>query len=111
MATGVVAVPHTPPRLMRPGFVRAAWMTIAAAALAFGGVVLVRAVQDLDLFKGSPIVTMILILAPLGFLVGIGGFDYWARYIAGSPTRPDDHADHGARSWKDYFRVNTDHKV
>src|SRR5207245_3444035 len=52
-----------------------------------------------------------LVCAPIGFLAGIGTFDYWARYAIGSPTRPDDHSGHGARSWRDYFRVNTDHKV
>ena len=31
----------------------------------------------------------------------------WAR----GRTVVDDHADHGAHSWKDYFKVNTDHKV
>ena len=31
--------------------------------------------------------------------------------MIGSPTEPEDHSSHGARSWKDYFRVNTDHKV
>ena len=48
---------------------------------------------------------------PLGFLVGLGGFDYWAYYASGRPTRPEDHSGHGARSWRDYFRINTDHKV
>ncbi|MCL4287036.1 MAG: cbb3-type cytochrome c oxidase subunit I, partial [Thermoleophilia bacterium] len=24
---------------------------------------------------------------------------------------PEDHSQHGARSWKDYFKFNTDHKV
>ena len=24
---------------------------------------------------------------------------------------PEDHSGHGARSWRDYFRINTDHKV
>jgi cytochrome c oxidase subunit I len=52
-----------------------------------------------------------LVVVPLGFLVGIGGFDYWAYWISGRPTRPEDHSGHGARTWKDYFRVNTDHKV
>jgi cytochrome c oxidase subunit 1 len=52
-----------------------------------------------------------LVLVPLAFLVAIGGFDYWAYWISGRPTRPEDHSGHGARSWKDYFRVNTDHKV
>ena len=49
--------------------------------------------------------------APIGFLAGIGSFDYWLHYIAGRPTRPEDHSGHGARTWRDYFRVNTDHKV
>ena len=29
----------------------------------------------------------------------------------GKPTVPEDHSDHGADSWRDYFRFNTDHKV
>src|SRR5207247_1959592 len=45
------------------------------------------------------------------FLARIGSFDYSARYLIGSPTRPEDHSGHGAHSWRDYFRVNTDHKV
>ncbi len=31
--------------------------------------------------------------------------------MIGSPTRLEDHSAHGARSWRDYLRVNTDHKV
>jgi cytochrome c oxidase subunit 1 len=57
------------------------------------------------------LVTAWLVVVPLAFLVAIGGFDYWAYWISGRPTRPEDHSGHGARSWRDYFRVNTDHKV
>ena len=35
----------------------------------------------------------------------------WFYWAIGRPTRPEDHSSHGAHSWKDYFRVNTDHKV
>ena len=52
-----------------------------------------------------------LTMGPVGFLLGIGAFDYWLYWISGRPTLPDDHANHGAYSWKDYFKVNTDHKV
>ena len=52
-----------------------------------------------------------MIAAPLFFLVGFGAFDYWFYWAAGSPTRPEDHSGHGAHSWRDYFKVNTDHKV
>ncbi|TMK93700.1 MAG: cytochrome c oxidase subunit I [Actinobacteria bacterium] len=63
------------------------------------------------IWKGSIITTVELTSVPIGFLAGIGAFDYWARYFSGAPTVPEDHSGHGARSWRDYFRVNTDHKV
>src|SRR5918999_2300244 len=59
----------------------------------------------------QPLITVWTVLVPLAFLVAIGGFDYWAYWISGRPTRPEDHSGHGARRWQDYFRVNTDHKV
>ena len=56
-------------------------------------------------------VVAFLTTAPVGFLAGIGAFDYWIYYISGRPTRAEDHSGHGAYSWRDYFKVNTDHKV
>ncbi len=58
-----------------------------------------------------PLVTVATVTFPIGFLIGIGAFDYWAYYVSGRPTRPEDHSGHGARRWQDYFRPNTDHKV
>src|SRR6266550_2350204 len=81
-------------RLTAPGWLRVLWL----------------AHWD-PLWKGSVLVTIELVTVPLSFLVGIGGFDYWAHYASGRPTRPEDHSGHGANSWRDYFRVNTDHKV
>src|SRR5438876_11203420 len=63
------------------------------------------------IWDGQVITTVELTAVPFGFLAGIGGFDYWVRYAIGSPTRPEDHSGHGAYSWRDYFRINTDHKV
>jgi cytochrome c oxidase subunit 1 len=57
------------------------------------------------------LITVWTVVVPLAFLAALGGFDYWAYWISGRPTRPEDHSGHGARSWRDYFRVNTDHKV
>jgi cytochrome c oxidase subunit I len=73
-------------RLMAPGWIRAAWMTLAGAAFAFALVVGVRAIQGVHLFNGDAIVTVILLAAPLAFLVGIGGFDYWARWTTSAST-------------------------
>ncbi|MEX2252865.1 MAG: cytochrome c oxidase subunit I [Thermoleophilaceae bacterium] len=95
-----------------PGWYRAALSLPVGFALAFGIVVGVRALYGYDpLIDGDAITTVSLISMPLAFLVGIGCFDYWFRWASGAPTVPEDHSGHGARGWKDYFRVNTDHKV
>ena len=52
-----------------------------------------------------------MVTAPIGFLLGLGTFDYWLYWVSGRATLVDDHANHGAYRWTDYFKVNTDHKV
>src|SRR2546427_8303857 len=102
-------------RVRAPGSCRASVMMALGVALATGLTWLVRMSTGHTTFhhyiSGDAILTVSLIAVPLAFLVGIGGFDYWFYWAAGRPTRPEDHSGHGARSWKDYFRVNTDHKV
>src|SRR5919204_138361 len=101
--------------LRRPGWYRGALGAILGGAFGFGLVVALRAISGLDVFQteqtGYPQVVVPAITAPLGFLLGFGCFDYWLRWAAGAPTVPEDHSGHGAHSWRDYFRVNTDHKV
>src|SRR5688572_21747341 len=99
-------------RWTAPGWYRALLGTVIAAAFALGLVVLARELYGYQpLMDWDAIVTVMLISAPLGFLVGIGCFDYWFYWAAGRPTRPEDHSGHGAHTWRDYFKVNTDHKV
>src|SRR5580765_4099743 len=99
-------------RLTAPGWLRVLWVTPIGFGLGIGLPVLIRWLAHWDpLWKGSVLVTIELVTTPLAFLVGIGGFDYWAHYASGRPTRPEDHSGHGAHSWRDYFRPNTDHKV
>src|SRR3954471_19614354 len=101
--------------IKRPGWTRGILGAIAFGAFGFGLVVALRAISGLPIYQteqtGYPHVVVPAILAPLGFLAGFGCFDYWLRWAIGMPTIPDDHSQHGARSWKDYFRFNTDHKV
>ncbi len=99
--------------LTGPGWLRALWMTPLFAAFGFGLVVLLRWVGGYDPLLDAEVLVAVSALtsAPVGFLAGLGAFDYWIYYFGGRPTRPEDHSSHGARSWKDYFRVNTDHKV
>src|SRR6201987_1099336 len=60
---------------------------------------------------GHAITIVALLAVPIFFMFGIGTADYWLYWAIGNPTRPEDHSGHGAYSWRDYFRVNTDHKV
>src|SRR2546427_11839993 len=100
-------------RLLYPGFLRAAWMTPLFFGLGSAIVVLCRWWGGWHPIWFGEIIVLVgaLIAAPIGFLAGIGAFDYWVRYSIGAPTEPEDHSGHGAYSWRDYFRVNTDHKV
>ncbi len=106
-----------PPRrrhwLLAAGWLRSFWMTGFFFLLGMGIVVGLRALGGYDPALDWEVVIVVgaLTMAPLGFLSGIGAFDYWVSYAIGRPTRPEDHSSHGAYSWKDYFRVNTDHKV
>src|SRR4051812_9078898 len=81
-------------KMFAPGLLRAAWMTVFMGAFGFGLVVGIRALYGFPLFDTDPIVTVILLSAPLGFLVGVGGFDYWWNYMRGKPTAPEDHSGH-----------------
>ncbi|HEV7176026.1 MAG TPA: cytochrome c oxidase subunit I, partial [Solirubrobacteraceae bacterium] len=99
-------------KLRAPGWYRAALFDVLGFALAFGLTVLIRwLMHEHPIIDGDAITLVSLISIPLFFLVGLGAFDYWFYWAAGRPTRPEDHSGHGAYSWRDYFRVNTDHKV
>jgi cytochrome c oxidase subunit 1 len=104
-----------PPRhwALTAGWVRSAWVTGLFFVLGMGIVVGLRKLAGWEPYLEWDVVITVaaLTMAPLGFLAGLGTFDYWVYYALGRPTRPEDHSSHGAYSWKDYFRVNTDHKV
>jgi cytochrome c oxidase subunit 1 len=97
------------------GWTRGAIGFVVGSAFGFGLVVALRAISGLEIFNteqtGYPHLIAAMITGPLGFLIGFGCFDYWFRWAAGKPTIPEDHSQHGAHSWKDYFYFNTDHKV
>jgi cytochrome c oxidase subunit I len=100
-----------PQVVRRPGLARGGVMTLVGIAFSFGLSCLTRSLYHLDTIDGDSIVRIAMLAAPMFFLVGLGAFDYWFYWASGRPTRPEDHSAHGAKSWKDYFRINTDHKV
>ena len=101
-----------PVALRAPGWWRALEFTILGVAFSYAVTIGLRALFGYEpLLDGEAVLAVALLTTPLFFLVGIGCFDYWFYWAAGRPTRPEDHSSHGAHSWKDYFRVNTDHKV
>src|SRR6476619_4095157 len=103
-------------RLRAPGFLRAGLGLVLGALLCAAIVIGVREAYGYPTFHDggltvatqNAILMLSLLIAPLGFLIGLGAFDYWFSWASGRPTRPEDHSGHGARSWRDYLRVNTD---
>ncbi|HUE06366.1 MAG TPA: hypothetical protein VMP41_02985, partial [Acidimicrobiales bacterium] len=101
-----------PPKLRAPGWYRAALCEVLGLGFAFGITALIRWLQHIHpVISGDAVTTVALFTVPLAFLLGIGTCDYWLYWASGRRTRPEDHSGHGAHSWRDYFRVNTDHKV
>ncbi len=102
-------------KLRAPGLYRAGLGFLLGIAFATAITWLVRMATGHATFHhylaGDAILTVSLLASPIFFLVGLGGFDYWFYWAAGKPTRAEDHSSHGAYSWRDYFRINTDHKV
>src|SRR5438270_2903016 len=101
-----------PAKLRAPGWYRAALFDVLGSGFAFGLTVLIRTLMhEHPVVDGHAITVVALIAVPLFFMVGLGTADYWFYWAAGRPTRAEDHSSHGAHTWRDYFRVNTDHKV
>src|ERR671936_2722510 len=99
-------------RWTRGGWLRVLWAAPLSFGIATGIVYGSRYGLGVHPYwKLQPLIAVWTIIVPLGFLVALGGFDYWFYWASGRATRPEDHSGHGARSWRDYFRVNTDHKV
>ena len=72
-----------------PGWLRVLWVTPIFIGIGFALPGLIRWLADWQpIWKGQVILTVQLVTVPLGFLVGIGGFDYWAYYAAGGRRGP-----------------------
>ena len=99
-------------KLRAPGLYRGFAYLLLGVLFSAGVSIGIRAAYSYDpLVDSESILQISMIAAPLFFLVGIGAFDYWFYWASGKPTVADDHSSHGAKSWRDYFKVNTDHKV
>ena len=103
---------HTDYRSIRHWWIRAAWCSAAGVLVGLLLPFFLRWVFGLDpLWNEQVYVTTTSLFSVIGFLIGIGCFDWWGRWMVGKHVDYEDHSFHGASSWRDYFRVNTDHKV
>jgi cytochrome c oxidase subunit 1 len=101
---------------LRPNLARCIWVTPLVSGLFMTLALVVRHVFDMNPVwdpTSSPQQFLVIgyLSALLGFMIGIGAFSTWWPWMIGAPTRPEDHSQHGAYSWRDYFKFNTDHKV
>ncbi|MGH2952152.1 MAG: cytochrome c oxidase subunit I, partial [Solirubrobacterales bacterium] len=78
--------------LRGPGLGRGALGFLVGCGFGLGLVVALRAISGLEIFQtedtGYPHLIVPAITGPLGFLAGLGAFDYWLRWAAGRPTVP-----------------------
>ena len=84
---------HAPPprptgihRFTAPGWWRALWTTPLVGFAGLGLTCLIRWAAHWDpIWYSVPLVTVATVTFPIGFLIGIGAFDYWAYYVSGTP--------------------------
>ena len=97
---------------LRPNLARCLWVTPFVSLIFMSLTLFIRHwVGMTPIFDSQQMLTVGYIAGVFGFLIGIGAFDTWFPWMIGAATRPEDHSQHGAYSWRDYFRFNTDHKV
>lgn len=93
-------------------WIRAFYGTVGAVLFSFLLVFLLRAAFGFEpLWDGAVYGGVAGLLGGIGFLWGIGCFDFWLGWAKGADISHEDHSFHGVSNWKQYFRLNTDHKV
>ena len=93
-------------------WIRAFYGTVGAVLFSFLLVFLLRAAFGFEpLWDGGVYGGVAGLLGGIGFLWGIGCFDFWLGWAKGADISHEDHSFHGVSNWKQYFRLNTDHKV
>jgi cytochrome c oxidase subunit 1 len=103
---------HVDPRPLSYWWKRAALWSAGSFLFSFALIWFMRTVFGMDpLWVSQVYVTAAASLTSIGFLIGIGCFDWWWQWMTGRRVDGEDHSMHGAHSWRDYFKVNTDHKV
>ncbi len=97
---------------LRPNLARCLWVAPLTALIVMCLTLALRHLFGMTpIFDSEQMITVGYLGGVIGFLIGIGAFDTWFPWMLGAAERPDDHSAHGARSWRDYFRFNTDHMV
>ena len=101
------------PLLLGPGWIRAAWMFCLFGAIGFALVVVFRWWGGWHPILDMSDITLVSLLVARAArvprrprrlrLLGV--------LRARLADAPEDHSGHGRAAWRDYFRVNTDHKV
>jgi cytochrome c oxidase subunit I len=103
---------HQDPRPVSYWWIRAAYGTVAGILFSFLLVFLLRAIFGFEpLWDGAVYGGVAGLIGGIGFLWGIGCFDFWLHWAKGGDISHEDHSFHGVTNWKQYFRLNTDHKV
>ncbi len=111
-APGGGHVHHVDPRPLSYWWGRAVYGAVAGVLFAFLLVFLLRTLFGFEpLWEGGVYGGVAGLIGGIGFLWGIGCFDFWLGWAKGADISVEDHSFHGATNWRHYFRLNTDHKV
>ncbi|MCP5096851.1 MAG: cytochrome c oxidase subunit I [Chloroflexi bacterium] len=97
--------------LLSLGLIRGIIAQIIGTALGMGVVTLIRAIMGLPAWKAEPAVVVGSLLGGITFMIGVGAFDDWFKWMKGedAPMHHGPPADKPA--WTRYFNVDFNHKI
>ncbi len=96
--------------LLSLGLVRGLLAGCVGAGAGMGLTVLIRVSLGLPAWDRDPVVAVGTITGILAYLVGLGTFAFWKRWVLVADPDAEEH-EHSKRGWTRYFSVDHNHKV
>lgn len=93
------------------GLIRGIIAQIMGTALGMGIVTLIRAAMGLPAWKAEPAVVVGSLLGGMAFMIGVGAFADWFKWMKGEDAPMHHGPPEGKPAWTRYFGVDYNHKI
>jgi cytochrome c oxidase subunit 1 len=93
------------------GLIRGLAAQIVGTAFGMGLMLLLRSMQGKATGIGEPVIVVGALIGAVGFLIGVGVFQDWVRWVRGQETPMHHGPPQGRPAWTRYLSVDYSHKI